>query len=598
MKSFLLIVISVFFLSATGSYALEASMKIRPAKITINSSAICEVEIKGLSTPPRPSFPAIPGLTIRPIGQSSSTSFINGALVRKTTYRYGITPHRTGTFTIGPFDYTAKKDTVPLNAVTFKVVPISQQFKGSAQKADQDTPSEDLNDYITGLMSSSQTNVIVNEVFDLNIYIYYRNLKLSQQAELINLPTKGLKIDQFRELASKDEVIEGVEYSVRRWRAKARALSEGEYILAPTIRTHIVIPSERRSRRFDPFNDFFSRQNTRPFDVQLKAANIMVSSPPEKGRPSSYHGAVGDLRFRVSINPSQLNEGDPITLSMEVSGQGNMDIVRAPEIKASTDFKVYKNKLLKSELNDTETGGRKLYEQVIIPKNAKITEIPALEFSYYDMNKRGYKTLVQGPFPVKITASTNQLARVVENGGTAQNTGTKILGEDIVYLKSVPAVWGNNDPAQLLSKTSFWSLQSIPLALLALSYFIFRRNKELVENTGKARRLKAPKAAKEALLKTKASAQQDDHKAFYEAGWHVLESYFGNRFNLAAGDINEQNIEAALIKRNADEELKAISREWFRKAEQSRFGTSPVDVNLTEELTHLETMLKQCEKLK
>ena len=89
--------------------------------------------------------------------------------------------------------------------------------------------------------------------------------------------------------------------------------------------------------------------------------------------------------------------GDPITLKMTISGEGNFKTVNIPTLNFGDAFKVYEPELQQDE-------GIKTFKQVIIPKSDTIKEIPEVRFSFFDTNLGRYSTITEGPVPIEVTA--------------------------------------------------------------------------------------------------------------------------------------------------------------------------------------------------
>jgi hypothetical protein len=150
----------------------------------------------------------------------------------------------------------------------------------------------------------------------------------------------------------------------------------------------------------------FNRTETRPVDLPVEKAVIQIKSLPETGKPAGFSGAVGRFGFQVSALPLEVHPGDPVTLTMTVSGDGNFDRVMAPSLPANELFRLYGEPVRKQEDRAVR------FEQVISPRTADVLEIPAIAFTFFDTQSRQYRTVTSAPIPITVTATSNGTAQV------------------------------------------------------------------------------------------------------------------------------------------------------------------------------------------
>ena len=117
---------------------------------------------------------------------------------------------------------------------------------------------------------------------------------------------------------------------------------------------------------------------------------------PEEGKPEGFSGAVGKFGFNVSVSPTEVKEGDPITLRMTVNGEGNLTAFEMPSLSSKDNFKLYDPQII-------EKDNIKKSEQVIIPNSAEVIQVPKIQFSYFDPDLKRYQTITRGPFPITVT---------------------------------------------------------------------------------------------------------------------------------------------------------------------------------------------------
>src|SRR5204863_5356139 len=112
--------------------------------------------------------------------------------------------------------------------------------------------------------------------------------------------------------------------------------------------------------------------------------------------PASFNGAVGIFSMNVSAGPTNVTVGDPITVRVRLSGQGALDGLTLPEQFASGDFKTYPATVKATEPTDAfGLQGSKTFEQVVVPQNAEIKQLPPVTFSFFDPQQAAYRTLTQ-----------------------------------------------------------------------------------------------------------------------------------------------------------------------------------------------------------
>jgi len=228
--------------------------------------------------------------------------------------------------------------------------------------------------------------------------------------------------------------------------------------------------------------------------------------------------------------------------------------------------------------------------------------LPALTFSYFDPARDAYDTITRGPFPLVIHPSSNAMARMLQAVPSQSDTSTIILGTDIVYLKPAPTRWAMTEDRPWYLHRVFLASQLIPLLAVGLIYLSVMRRKQLAGDVALARRHQAPRSARIGLRKAENALAAGDQKAFYEAVWEALASYFGNRLNLSPGELAAETVLYALNRAKANAEDIDRVRALFERCERERFGVvSPDAVHEAQDcgiLKELNQVLRECERIR
>ncbi len=584
---------------ATPAFARgDVQISIQPSSIAAGEKTAIRFTIRGISDPPVPTLPDLPDFRVSQPKVSQSTSVVNKRVIHSSVvYDYYLQSTKEGTFTIGPIEYNAKGETYTLPAVTLNVGP------GLA---------DTLQDRLFATLTLPKEEVYVQESTEIILSVYSHTLSLSDDFRLANLPSSGLSFQPFRDLQTERVNVNGKPYTVRRFRAHLRGLTAGTFNIAPSLTVPVQIQrdNQRRSNQRSLFDAMFRGMTvqTQAVDIQPDPVTITILPLPSQDRPADFSGAVGDFQFAVKAQPMELDVGDPITLTMEVTGRGNVDAVSAPALNLGAEFKLYDAKLITKQVNDSQTHGRKTFEQVVIPRSAAVNEIPTITFSYFHPDSAEYRTLEQGPFGLTIHENTNAVARVIQAAPSAEDgQEVEIIEEDIVYLKRDAGRWLPADRPAWFRRPAVLGAQAIPPLLALILYAVARRKNAIAQDVARSRRMRAPRQATEGIRRVQMALESGDNKAYFQAVWDSLAAYFADRLNLAPGEVSEDLVARRFEKAGMDPGDINRVQQIFELCEQARFGLGfSSEVTMTDSdrrsaeviLEKLDAAIKSCEKVK
>jgi hypothetical protein len=559
-------------------------MSIQPQLISLLDRAVLKIEFidtQGDAV----DFPEIDGLNIRYQGQSSETRIVNFKSTSKVIHNYLITPSKVGDYTIGP--------------VTAKYKGGQKELTGQLRvikKAD-DQEAQQLSELMFSTISADRESPHVHEPFGLELKVHVRDgIELDGNFSIRGgLPENGMDGELEWKISGRErKVIDGSIFNEYTLATTAKTLTAGTFTFQPEVQLNVVIPRQRRrSWGFDDpfFGDMFGRQETRPFVLDCNKLEVKVRPVPTDGRPESYTGGVGVFDFDVAVGPTTVKAGEPITIRMRITGEGNLSQITPPTITDQHDFKLYDARTVATQ-NPNEVR----FEQVVIPKSDSVTNIPAIAFSYFNTKTTDFRTIKQGPFPVTVESVPQQTAQVIATMPSTIQQETKILGRDIVYLKPPPKEWKTSDDIAWYRTMLFRILLVLPLLLLGIVAAITARRNKLAGNLALARRQQAPKAARRHVQRAEKAIDKQDSAAFHEALWDSLAAYFGHRLNLPPGDVTLQALIARIPGEN--EAIESL----FNTIEQRRYGIQSGAADTKDDMQRLlrqfTATLKQCERMK
>ena len=580
---------ALLFLGACPARATDVSFDVQPRLLNLGETAQATLTFHGVRSAPNIDFPAIPGLQITGTGQQMQFG-TGGSQVSLT---YNLFPQKPGTHAIGPYTLDLNGEQIQIPQVTLEV----RAPDGSADAANREMLFARLN--------LPEQPPYIHQVFDIVLGLYsLPNVELAREVNLLGgFPESGFVIGNFEELQTVREEVNGQFYNLRRFRAKARALTAGDFALQPALRVNVVDPGRRREPR-DPFGFFdpFSGPATTPVSLAIPPTNLAIRAIPADGRPADYSGAVGQFDFAVDVRPRELKVGEPVTVSLRLQGAGNIAAVLPPAYRDSDGFKAYEARQVGDTPDSAAESGTKTFEQVVMPRTDALKELPALQFSFFDPAASQYRTVTAGPFPLVVHPSENGAnALLLQVPGQSGGSGhALVLGSDLVYLKPAPARW-RNDPASRVRIPLLISLHAAaPLALAGL-FLANRRRNRLATDIALARRQKAPRSARASLRKAEAALKESGAPAaVFAALAAAAADYFGHRLNLPPGAVEAARILDRLQAAGLDAAALEKWREFFALSDQIRYASAGAlsRAALQDWIAALASLLRKAERIR
>ncbi len=555
-----------FFLPQTA-IAKEIRFKVSLERniIAFGQSVQLSFAFQGTKDVPRPELPEIDSFQLRYRGPSTRMSIVNGRMSSSITHMYSLIPLKTGNFTIGPFSFDYKGDTYISNALNIEVVDSPVSSRKSSRKPQ--TEGTELGDRVFLEMTAGKNRAYMNEVVPLTIKLYVSSLSV-RDIQYPEFEHEGFLAEEFEKPKQYQEDRGGRIYEVIEFNTKLFGTRPGEFSLGPAeLKANLLIKKQGR-RHSSLFDDFFRGYETSPIGLRSEALSLNVLPFPEKGKPGGFSGTVGDFDLSVEVSPAEVKEGDPVTVRMVISGNGNFNTVTSPKLKNQEGFKVYDPQI-------TQQGNRKIFEQILIPLSASIRGIPAVSFSFFDPGKERYRTLSKSHIPILVKKrEKEEEITIVEAPQAVKKILLKEkLGRDIIYIKESPGRLKKRGD-YLYKNPVFLMVQFVPVILFVSAMIIQRRRERLRTDIVYARRLSAPRKAKKGMRKAQYYLKDNKPEDFYGSVYKTLQEYIGDRYHIPAGGITSDIVDTSLKNKTIDEEILVKLKNIFKECDLARFASS------------------------
>lgn len=536
--------------------------------------------------------------------QSTSMQIINGAVSASLAYSYYLQPKNLGKYTIG-------SATIKYKGTPYKTDPITIQVEkgssGSGTKQSTQNSSGVSNDEIAQNVfvraSADKQKVLMGEQVTVTYKLYSR-LRIASQMSINKLPQyPGFWAEEMEtpeNISFSTETYQGKRFKVGVLKKVALFPTQtGELNVTPfELDVPVQVQNKRSSNNvFDNFfNDpFFGMGQTIDFNAKSNSVKINVLPLPAVNVPDSFNGAVGDFSMDSQIDKNSTKTNEPVTLKITISGTGNISLLDMPKVNLPAGFEQYEPKVNEQVNRNGRISGKKTAEYLIVPRDAGKKEIPAVKFSYFDINKKSYVTLNTPSYPLK-----------VEQGNTnspdyAGKEDVKMLGEDIRYIKT------DNESLHrtgniIIGRFGFWAAVGFPF-ILGLGLVVWRRREDkLAGNVQLMRYQRAQKAARMRLKKAKVFMDAADHNAFYSEISLALFGYLEDKFHIPKSELSVDRASAELEKRELDRELITEFERVANKCEFIRFAPKESETaavaEMYNELSHVITEIEKSLSMK
>ncbi|MGM9759997.1 MAG: BatD family protein, partial [Parabacteroides sp.] len=508
---------------------------------------------------------------------SYSSSWVNGKSSSETTntYTYILMPKKEGTFNIAPATIKVNGANYTSNALVIKVLPPDKANQEGAGRSQAAAASAGIgkDDYFVRLDVSSR-NVYEQEGFLATFKLYaarpcgLTNAKFPEfegfLAQEVELPQeKQWTMDNYN----------GRNYYVVTLKQTYLYPQRSGKITIDSGTFDAVIRIQTQQKVRSIFDDFFDSYQEVNKELKSPAVSIDVKPLPS-GKPASFGGAVGTFSMTSSISADHIKTNDAVTVHVKISGNGNLKLVKNPEVQFPNDFDVYDPKV-ENDIKTTAGGvsGTKNIEYMAIPRYAGDFEIPAVSFSYFDPKAGAYKTLTSEVYQLHVEKGSESESSSPVVSNFANKESVKYLGQDIRYLKLGKVHFVS---ARELFFGSFLYVMCyvIPFVLFLLFFFLYRKQAKENANLALVRTKKANKTAVKRLKNAGKLMQEHKKEEFYDEVLRALWGYLSDKLSIPQAALTKDNVEMELSKYGVDEELMKEFMDILNTCEFARYAPS------------------------
>ncbi len=505
--------------------------------------------------------------------QSTSMQIINGVSSSSLTLSYILMPNTTGAYTIGSASVQYEGQTLTTSPIKVSVVKGSQKPK---EENSSGVSNQEIAENLFIRASVDKNRVYIGEQVTVSYKLYTRlnmgNGSIDKQPQYQGFWAEPIDLDQND--SYKIEIVDGKQYNTRIFKRVALFPTQTGVLQITPLESTIQIQVQKKKNpnnvRDDFFGDPFGRAEIVEYKAKSNTLKVDVMPLPENNKPESFRGAVGKFNFSAVLDRQKTKTNEPINLKLDITGTGNIKLLELPPFALPNGFEKYDPKIDEQINRSGKISGSKKAEYLLIPRVAGSREIPPIEFSYFDPEKRSYQTISSKAFSVSIEQGQGGASDYANQQSIEQ------LDSDIRFIKTK---FGdvNKQSEILLFNPALWIASIVPFLASLVLIGWKRKQDKLSGNQQLLRYSKAEKVARKRFKTAKKLLDQNNIELFYSEISQALFGYLEDKFHIPKSEFTLDRAADELLKRNIKPELVEKMKLNAQKCEFIRFapGTNP-----------------------
>jgi hypothetical protein len=274
--------------------------------------------------------------------------------------------------------------------------------------------------------------------------------------------------------------------------------------------------------------------------------------------------------------------GDAVTLTITISGQGNLRKLPPPTLRRLDGWKLYDPKVAVNLESADTVNGTKTVEYLLLPERAGTTVLPAFSLPYFDPSTRSY--VVEKTAPLRLEVVGEGMA-----GGPAARPGAgkhlgapvpagaeNVLGIDIRPPRVRPTLRRNLGTTFYRSRFFVAVVAAPPLAL-GLTALVGRVRERLNQDTEGTRRRKLRRLVRRRLGAAERHLREGRTGPFFIEIDRVLREFLSAKLGCPVTGLSRDELRSHLGQVGLPPELIAGTIAALEECDRARFAPGRVE---------------------
>ena len=336
-----------------------------------------------------------------------------------------------------------------------------------------------------------------------------------------------------------------------------------------------------------------------PVQLASEGLSLDAQSLPA-GAPPAFDGAVGRFSMTAGTDVDSTSVGDPVTLTVEVDGTGNLATLSPPSVEPPADLEVYEPTVETDiERNESRIRGTKTFSYTLVPQSGGRYDLPAVTFSYFDPDAGRYET--RRATPPTLQVSGNDAPRAVGRTGNGLP-----VGDVAAPMPAGEAQWVRTDRRPLYRNPWAYLVLLVPALVVGAGVAYRRWRSGAAPSPDGTAAVDEPPALGEETNRLQAARRHlraGDDAAFYDAAAHALRAFLAERLGRdGPNDVSRTVLDRDLPRHDVPPGLRDALYDVLDRCDEAQYApragsTAPEDVlaNAHAVLRRLDTALPRSE---
>ena len=554
-----------------------------------------------------PAIPRIPGLLLFYRETRETVLPQGGKISNAKEFVYTLYPETTGTKTIPALGIHVGSHLLLSKPLSLDVLEgaSSLSFQKGAPVAEKITAPPDQEEvkpmaYARAVVSTTKPYLHepVRVVFWIYATVPFQFKEMKGKAEPKNFrqlePSEGKFLPQENEEAREGETYRGRSVLAQVWvpgetGAQTLEFPDASFILQTKGKDLF----DRSFKETGPAGPFRSHGEVNSLKIDPIILNVQPL--PEENKPEDFSGAVGEFRIESSVDKSELEVGDSVTVKIKIEGKGSLKDIQKPKFGKfpfAASFQPNPAERILSRKNSLWS--EKTFEILLMSDRAGSFTIEPLSFSYFNPLFRRYHRVTTLPTELVVRERAKPSLPLPP---PSEKKEPELLGRDIYFIKDqigpVRRVSGS-----FLESGFFWGLQLLPLLLFFLSLGYRSYQVYLSRSEPLFRRRRAFATSQGHLKKAEHYLKQGQVQEFAGEARQALLGYLGDKLGMPVGGLTLERIEKVIGAAGAEETTRLALKGCLGRLEAIQFTSSPfMKEELDKTYESSQSVLRQLEKI-